>query len=162
MTFSKRTFDGLGHAVRHAAALALRPASLLELVSGRGGVSPALREKLMLSVTAVNKCRYCSFVHTQLALREGFTNEEIDRFLAGDVGDVDDDERVALLYAQHWAEQGGEPTPECRAEVVARYGEGRTRAIETALRAIMFGNYFGNTVDWGLHRLSRGRLARDT
>jgi AhpD family alkylhydroperoxidase len=156
MSFGARRFESFGQAGRDLYHLLRDPRPLLGVVTGRGPVSPELREKLMLSVTSVNRCRYCSFVHTKIALREGMSREEVQRLLAGVVDDVADDERQALLYAQHWADTGGHPDVSARREVVAAYGEERTAAIEASLRMIMFGNYFGNTVDAVLDKLTLG------
>lgn len=120
-------------------------------------VSPAFRERLMLAVTAVNQCRYCAFFHARESLRAGLSPAEIRRLQDGLVGDAPADELPALLYAQHWAEANGRPDPLARQHVLATYGPERTAAIETLLQLIRTGNLLGNTADWLLRRLSRGR-----
>jgi AhpD family alkylhydroperoxidase len=45
------------------------------LQSGR--VDRAFAERVMMAITQVNGCRYCSFVHTKAALMSGVTSEEI-------------------------------------------------------------------------------------
>jgi len=156
MRSCKRKFESLGQATADALELVRDPRALVDMVSGRGAVTAELREKIMLSVTSVNRCRYCSFVHTKLALREGVSSDEVKRLLDGAVDHVSEEERHALLYAQHWADTCGHPDLSARRAVVAEYGEERTRAIETAIRAIMFGNYFGNTVDSVLNKVTLG------
>ena len=62
------------------------------------------QNKILLAVTQVNGCRYCSYLHTKHALESGMSEEEITSLLAGEVGDINDEESVALIFAQHYAE----------------------------------------------------------
>jgi AhpD family alkylhydroperoxidase len=156
MSFRKRKFESLGQFGSDLHEIVRAPRSLFDVVTGTGAVSPELREKIMLAVTSVNRCRYCSFVHTKIALREGVSSDEVKRLLDGAAAEVADDERQALLYAQHWADTSGHPDLSARREMIAAYGEERTVAIETAIKAIMFGNYFGNSLDSVLHRITFG------
>lgn len=68
-----------------------------------------------------------------------------------------DHEIPALVYARHWAECNGRPTPESRREMEAEYGAQTARAIEVVLRLIRIGNLAGNAWDEALCTLSRGR-----
>ena len=125
----------------------------------RGGlVSHSFRERLMMAVTAVNQCRYCSYYHAQLSLKAGLPPEEIRQLLDGDVNQGPDEELPALLYAQHWAESGANPDPAARQRLLDTYGRERAEAIETILHMIRTGNLLGNTTDWLLYKLSFGRL----
>jgi len=162
MTFRKRTFKSVGRAASDLAALVQGRREMAEMMVGTEDLSPALREKIMLAVTSVNKCRYCSAVHSKLALREGLTAEEVDAILRGDFDDVSPEEREVLLYAQHWAETSGHPDAAVRQRVVETYGAKRTALFEAAIRAIMFGNYFGNGFDSILDKVTAGRLTTDT
>jgi AhpD family alkylhydroperoxidase len=120
-------------------------------------VDAELRERLMLVVTAVNDCRYCSYVHTRAALCAGISEGEVEELSRGELEGSPPEQVPALVYAQHWAESGGRPDPEARARVVERYGERRVRAIEVVLHAIRIGNLTGNTFDRVLSRASGGR-----
>lgn len=120
-------------------------------------LTPAFRERLMLAVTAVNGCRYCSYYHSRLALEGGLSQDEINALLAGVCEDCPAEELPAVLYAQHWADTGGQPDPEAQARLLATYGPEAAAAIEVALRMIRMGNYTGNAVDALLYRLSGGR-----
>ena len=124
-------------------------------------ISPAFRERLMLAVSAVNGCRYCSFAHARQALAAGVSPEEIERLTGGEFEGCPSRELPALLYAQHWAETDGHPEPATRDRVVALYGGEEARAIELALRVIRMGNLGGNTFDHVLYRLTRGRHGTD-
>ena len=114
----------------------------------------------MLTVTAVNGCRYCSYAHARQALSEGISPEEIGAL--GDMAfqDSPPEEVAALLYAQHWAETDGEPDAAARSAVVERYGEDMVERMEIVLRMIRVGNLLGNTWDYILYRLSFGLLGR--
>lgn len=127
-----------------------------------GRVSPAFKERLMLCVTHVNECRYCSFVHTREALRHGVGPEEVEALFGGCVEGCPEEEVLALLYAQHWAETDGRPEPAARERLVERYGPERADTIDRVLRMIRAGNLMGNTFDYLLYRLTWGRLGMDT
>lgn len=121
-------------------------------------LSPAFRERLMLAVTAVNQCRYCSWVHTREALKSGLSGEEIGSLLSGSLEDCPEEEALALLYAQHWAESNANPDPEWVERLVESYGNQKMKAIDLVLRMIRVGNLAGNSWDCLLHRVSFGRL----
>jgi len=120
-------------------------------------VTPAFRERLMIAVTAVNGCRYCSYFHAREALRTGLAPAEIAGLLSGSVTGCPEDEAVALAYAQHWAETDARPDPEAVHRLEEAYGVERAGAIHLVLRMIRMGNLSGNTLDYLLHRISFGR-----
>jgi AhpD family alkylhydroperoxidase len=120
-------------------------------------IDPEFRERLMLAVTAVCGCRYCSYVHARQALVEGMSSEEIEALREGVLANSPSEELPALLYAQHWAATNGRTEAAARSRVVEQYGEETVEAIELALRTIQMGNLLGNTVDYALYRLSFGR-----
>ena len=125
----------------------------------RQHLSPAFRERLMLAVTAVNACRYCSYFHAGEALRSGVPSDQLAELLAGDIpAAAPPEERVALLYAQHWAEHDAYPDPEVTQRLLDTYGPAQTEAIYLALRMIRMGNLLGNSGDALLYYLSFGRL----
>lgn len=135
-------------------AFRLRPA----LRNVRAEIPPVFRERLMLAVTAVNECRYCSYFHAGQALKAGVPEQEMRSLLAGDLpADVPAEEIAGLLYAQHWAERSGQPDPEARRGLVQAYGETKAQAIEALLLMIQIGNLSGNSGDYLLYRLSFGR-----
>jgi AhpD family alkylhydroperoxidase len=77
-------------------------------------VPAAFRERLMMVVTEVNGCRYCSYSHARLALSAGVSREELR--LVGDVLDKRQyvlDQWVSLwlsyflgcdFIAEHWGQ----------------------------------------------------------
>jgi AhpD family alkylhydroperoxidase len=121
-------------------------------------LDPAFRERLMLAVTQVNGCRMCSFAHSRMALSAGLSQSDINDLAAGEYAGSPPEEIPALLYAQHWAESDASPDPEVRQQVVERYGDEKTSRIEVVLQMIRVGNLMGNTWDYLLYRVSRGRL----
>jgi AhpD family alkylhydroperoxidase len=124
-------------------------------------ISPAFRERLMMAVTAVNGCRYCSYAHSRLALHAGVSQDELQSLLQGTIpAAVPADETVAVLYAQHWADCNARPDPEATHRLIATYGQDKADAIHVLLRMIRAGNLLGNSWDYLLYRLSLGRLGR--
>jgi len=71
-------------------------------------VSRAFVERIMLAVTQVNGCRYCSYAHTHMALQAGVTEDEMRQLLAGQFFRSPAAEIVALAFAQRYAEQAGQ------------------------------------------------------
>ena len=53
--------------------------------AARGGrVSRAFAEKIMMVVTSVNGCRYCSYGHSRAALAAGIPESELQKIMALD------------------------------------------------------------------------------
>ena len=121
-------------------------------------ISRAFSEKIMLAVTAVNGCRYCSYAHARTALDSGISPQEVDLLLSGEIGHVSPQEAPALFFAQHYAESGGHPIPEMVQELVETYGQEKAQGILATIRMITLGNLSGNTFDALLSRL-RGHPA---
>jgi AhpD family alkylhydroperoxidase len=156
-TFDRRFYHSLSAFSRDLGAIIVRWRDMRELMQGEI-IDAAFRERLMLAVTAVNGCRYCSYAHARQALVTGIAGDEVKALLTGEVADSPAEELPALLYAQHWAESGGQPDPEVRVQLVETYGEETVQAIELSLQTIQWGNLSGNTFDYILNRLSFGRL----
>jgi AhpD family alkylhydroperoxidase len=154
--FPRRHYRGPFAPVADAVWIAARPLRALAVAYG-GRVAPDLRERLMLAVTEVNGCRYCSWVHTRVALRAGVSEDEVRQLVGGEIGGAPEAERPALIYAQHWASTDAQPEPGPRARVVELYGEEVVLDHEMAMRLIRVGNLWGNTLDWVLYGVSRGR-----
>lgn len=115
------------------------------------------RERLMMVVTQVNGCRYCSYFHAKESLRAGLGTEELRQLLSGMIPqDTPTDELVALTYAQHWAESDAHPDPYVTQKLIETYGVQKAEAIHIVLRMIRIGNLLGNTFDYWLYRISFG------
>lgn len=111
------------------------------------------RERLMMAITSVNGCRYCSFYHSKKALKSGISSEELSSLLDGTLEDSPDEEKIALLYAQNWAHNDGEADQDFKEKLVETYGNKKSEAINLAIRSIQFGNLLGNTFDYLLYRI---------
>jgi AhpD family alkylhydroperoxidase len=127
--------------------------------AARGGrISKVFAEKIMLVVSRVNGCRYCSYGHSRAALAAGISELELQNLIALDLGTFPVNETVALTFAQHYAEAKCQPDPSAWQRVLEYYGEETANDILAYLRMITFGNLFGNTFDALLSRLA-GRPA---
>jgi AhpD family alkylhydroperoxidase len=128
----------------------------------RPRISRALREKVVLAVTAVNGCRLCAWGHTRWALAEGVPLEEINQLLAGaheGLRAADPAEAAAILFAQRYAERLDRIDPEALESLRRHYSRAQVAEIVASVRAITFGNLLGNTVDRLLDRVT-GRAGR--
>ena len=143
----------------HVVSLIKNIRMVIVLMMGRT-VSHAFRERLMLAVTAVYGCRYCTWLHTGEALKSGIRQEEIATLLNGSVDNCPEEEAVALLYAQHWADSGGKPDPLAARRLEQVYGTDKAQAINLILIMNLLGNLSGNTLDHFLYRVSLGKRGR--
>jgi AhpD family alkylhydroperoxidase len=119
-----------------------------------GRVSKTFAEKIMLVVSRVNDCRYCSYAHSRAALAAGISEAELQNLLSLDLGTFPINEVVALTFAQHYAETNCQPDPTAWQRVVAHYGEETANNILAYLRMITFGNLLVNTFDALLSRIT--------
>ena len=93
-------------------------------------------------------------------MKSGVTPEEISQLLSGDVDNCPEEEAVAVIYAQHWAESDAHPVPEAVRKLQQTYGFEKTEAIHLMLRVIQLGNLLGNSWDYLLYRVSFGKWRR--
>ena len=156
MKFNKRTYKNLKDFFSDL-FFPIKNRTRLREVTNKKLISPAFRERLMLAVTAVNGCRYCSYFHARQALKSGLTSEEISRLLSGDVDNCPEEEAVAVIYAQHWAESDAHPDSEAVRRLQQTYGVEKTEAIHLMLRMIRLGNLLGNSWDYLLYSISFGK-----
>jgi len=127
--------------------------------AARGGrVNHAFAEKIMMVVTSVNGCRYCSYGHSRAALAAGIPEAELQKLMLLDLGTFPENEVVALTFAQHYAESCCNPDPAAWQRVTSYYGEETANDMLTYMRMITFGNLLGNTFDALLSRF-RGNPA---
>jgi AhpD family alkylhydroperoxidase len=122
------------------------------------GLDPALRERIMLTVTGVNDCHYCEFMHSRIGQVVGVPRTESAAIICGDFTGVPDHDRPALVFAKHWAEKDGEPDPEEKTLLVEEFGRSKADQIEMTCRVIRLTNLFGNTFDSLLFKASGGTI----
>lgn len=119
--------------------------SLSDFIKGRknGLLSEEFIERIMLAVTEVNGCAFCSYAHTKMALEAGMPDREIQDMLKGIMDHVPEDEISGVLFAQHYADNRGKPSEESWNRIVEIYGNRKAEAILGTTRMIMFGNASG-------------------
>ena len=156
MKFKKRKYESLKDFFTDL-CFPIRNSVRLRKVKSKGLISPAFQERLMLAVISVEGCRYCSYYHSKLSLKNGITREEIGQLLSGDFHGCPEEEALAILYAQHWAESNACPDPEAVDKLKETYGSEKVEAINMMLRMIRLGSLSGNTLDYLLYRISFGK-----
>jgi AhpD family alkylhydroperoxidase len=157
-TFAKRTFT-LPLLLRSFGALVLyAPVRWLALV--KPATSRSLREKVILGVTSVNNCRWCSWLHTGIALQQGTNLEELQTLLsAGTLGAVAEREATAILFAQHFADTRRHPTPAARLALAKQFTPYQRLEIMAWIHFIYFANLSGNSADAWLARFRGWKIA---
>ena len=116
-------------------------------------LSRAFSEKIMMAVTQVNSCRYCSYAHTRMALQAGVSETELHDLLMGEFNHIPEYELIAVLFAQHYAEQADHYDADAWQKLVETYGSDVAGNILMHIRVITFANLYGNTFDALLERL---------
>lgn len=159
--FHKRTFSGPRQFFGEAFFLLRHVAALLGILRGKR-LDARFRERLFIAVTQVNECRFCTWAHTRIALREGLSENEVSALFQADLASTPEGERDAVLYAQHWADSGGYPEPVLRSSIERRCGSAHLQDIDLALRFIRFWNYFGNLAELAIYLVSFGHVGART
>lgn len=87
--------------------------SLVKKAMQSGAIGLRFRERLMMVVTEVNGCRYCSYYRSAQSIKAGLSNDELHILLKGQIPeDSPVEERTALAYAQSWRTRNAVP-PDC-------------------------------------------------
>lgn len=155
--FRKRVFSLPLFFTITAQALLRLPRLIMALINP--STSRRLREQVMLACTQVNDCRYCAWAHTHLALKNGVDIAAMKALLnSSGQAPVNDQQGIAILYAQHFAEQQGRTDRDAQARLETVFTPVQQREIHAYLYAIYFANLSGNTFDALLSRL-RGQKA---
>jgi AhpD family alkylhydroperoxidase len=123
----------------------------------RGGLPPALRERLMVAAAAVYGCRFCSWLHAREALRIGVDKEELARLVGGVMEGCPEEYSIAVLYAQHWAESDAHPDPEAVRRLEETYGIEEAKLVDVVLRPIRLVLLVEDLWSSFLYRISFGR-----
>lgn len=121
-------------------------------------INKAFSERIMLAVTSVNDCRYCTWFHRKMALKAQVPSQQIQSILAQKPDEsIPQEEMTALYFAFHFAETNRKPQPEIMQKLKNEYGK-RSQGIFFHIRMIYFGNMCGNTFDAFISRF-RGQKA---
>lgn len=124
----------------------LHPLSSIKLLAGFS-LPANFRERVMLAVTEVNGCGFCSWMHTREALRAGITRDDIRALLAAQFEGVPEEQRAAILYAQHWADTQGAVDAEARTAFQTAYDERTADQIVFTIRFMNAMNHMMITLE---------------
>ncbi len=106
-------------------------------------INKNFKSNIMLAVTEVNGCIYCSYYHTKIALESGTTEKEMAGLLSGELSLAKKEEYTALMFAQHYADVNSKYDQTAYQEVIAVYGNSLAKGILSTIRLIMMGNSYG-------------------
>ena len=154
--FNKRLYPNFGEFFSDLGFILKRSEKMKVLMRG-AVIDDRFRERLMMAVTEVNGCRYCSHYHAQLALSAGVSPQELHAIGEMCFEHSPEEQQAALLYAQHWAESGAHPEPDAVECLRREYTPEQVKLIELCLRTIRVGNLSGNLFDYILFKLSFGK-----
>lgn len=124
-------------------------------------ITPAFGEKLMLTVSGVRGCRYCSGLHSHTAELLGVPQAEAHSLLRGEIAGGTVEEAPALFFAQHYAENDGKPDQDMVRTLVQSYDERTAADVISYLRLFDMANLIGNTLDALVSR-ALGKPSPDT
>lgn len=154
--FTKRIYnfsDFAGDAIKLGKKI---PLILRSLFNGK--VDADFRERVMLAVTTVNDCRYCTFVHTNLARAYKVSDEEISQIMGRtDCSHCPEEHLAAIRFAYHYAQTEKSPSQAELDSLVEYYGKEKSEQIIAFLDLIYFSNLSGNTFDAFMSRLKGGK-----
>jgi AhpD family alkylhydroperoxidase len=136
------TFNGIGELLRYHLYVLMRPIAFVKLMLGLG-FDAKFRERIMLAVTQVNKCSFCTWYHSREALKAGLDDNEIKNLLSAEFDGVPEKQQPAILFAQHWADTHGVPDKEAEEKFQAAYTPKELKMIYLSLYFISIGNYTG-------------------
>ncbi len=149
--FRKRTYR-LGELASHLNALSSHMPRIYAIWI-RKRMTPLLREEIMVAVARTNACRFCNFVHSQWALHEGLSRDELNRIGRTEGDGPDPAREQALSFAQALASQNFAPLPEEMEEEISKtLSMAEREDIETVARVMTVANRCANTVDAFLSR----------
>lgn len=155
--FKKRTYS-IGGLVKDLGFLLIKTPQIISALRNKK-ISGRFMEKIMLVVTAVNGCIYCSWYHARRAVNSGIPKSEVKKILKLQFKtEVMDYELSGLLYAQHYAETNRNPDKEMKAELYKFYGEKTANHIYLFIRLIFVGNLLGNTFEVFLKKIKRNKV----
>jgi AhpD family alkylhydroperoxidase len=135
---------------------------LLKKMKKTGLMNKQFKERIMLSITEVNGCEMCSYVHTKVALSSGMSSEEIKQLLNGDITNIPTNEAVAILFAQHFASTKEQPETEPIERLIDEYGYQKAELIVAASNMITMTNGMGTSLDYLWNRIKFNKHKNST
>ena len=106
-------------------------------------IDKPFKKQIMLTVSGVNKCSICSHVHTKGLIKSGASDEDLKVLFEGDFENLSKDAALALVFAQHYADETGNYDPEAFEKIIEYYGKDKAYGIMATIKMIMFGNNNG-------------------
>lgn len=116
------------------------------------------KERIMLAVTEVNGCELCSYIHTKISLGAGMKYDEINEILNGSKVDIPQNELIAVLFGEHYADTHEHPDKEAVATLISEYGREKAKIICAVLGVITMTNSMGISMGLFKERLSFRRV----
>ena len=117
-------------------------------------VDPGFREELMLAVSRLNGCRYCSWGHHEWAHLSGVSDHELAQLEQLDPAGFNRRKWVAISYVRALVKENFERVqPELRRAMQHKYSPREIHDIELIARVMDAGNRGSNTFDAMLSRL---------
>jgi AhpD family alkylhydroperoxidase len=125
-------------------------------------IDPGFREELMLAVSELNHCRYCTWAHHEWAHMVGVSDDELAHVEQMDPTGFDRRKWLAISYVRALVTAKFERVDkDLVREMKAKYTPMEIKEIEIVARIMDIGNRAANTWDALLSRL-RGGPATDT
>lgn len=140
-----RRFDGPGEAARCLLGVIRVMPDLWRAY--RGGVDPAVRERVMVAVSEANACAGCSQAHQRWAVRTGVSEADLKALGLKDLGRLDPSSRAAVVYAVERSATGfpgaagGDPgDPDVARAMSRHFDRSETVMVDAITRSISFAN----------------------
>ena len=125
-------------------------------------IEAGFREELMLAVSTMNDCKYCTWGHHEWAHAAGISDEELDHIEHGDPEGIERAKWVAISYVVTFVSSEYKDIPdELVQEMQANYTANEIKEIELVARIMDIANRGANTWDAMLSRL-HGKPAHDS
>lgn len=123
-------------------------------------IDPGFREELMLAVSELNHCRYCTWAHHEWAHMVGVSDDELAHVEQMDPTGFDRRKWLAISYVRALVTaKFGRVDKELVREMKAKYTPMEIKEIEIVARVMDIGNRGANTWDALLSRLRGGPVA---
>ncbi len=145
--------------VRESAMLASLSPRLMRVYLN-GSMEGDFRERLWVATSAVNRCRYCSYMHQNWARLEGVSDEEIRNLEHLDLDRLDRRMHMAAEFAEDWVRKNfGSVEPDIDRRFRDTFLTCEREDIRAVIRLANFANRASNTFDAFLGRLGGKPIA---
>lgn len=120
-------------------------------------MDPALREELMLTVSELNQCKYCTWAHHEWANLEGVSDAELASLENLNAQEFDRRKWLAISYVRALVSANFGPVDaKLQKEVDATYSPQDIQNIQVVTKVMDLGNRTGNTWDALVSRMQGG------